>query len=163
MHRLNKRFITINSAQRHCLQLFPLAFLWGSVLSFVQPSYSDLTLRNDSVKGRKRAQHSNKNSRVVPFRSGLVPCLLLNQSLSPGKCNMLPEVKSLSRVWLFAIPWTVVYQASLSMEFSRQEYWRGLHFLLQGIFLTQGSNPGLLHCRQTLYPLSHQGQKVKRN
>ena len=33
----------------------------------------------------------------------------------------------------------------------------GFHFLLQGIFLTQGSNPGLLHCRQTLYPLSHQG------
>ena len=33
----------------------------------------------------------------------------------------------------------------------------GCHFLLQGIFLTQGSNPGLLHCRQTLYPLSHQG------
>ena len=31
----------------------------------------------------------------------------------------------------------------------------GCHFLLQGIFLTQGSNPGLLHCRQTLYPLSH--------
>ena len=32
----------------------------------------------------------------------------------------------------------------------------GCH-LLQGIFLTQGSNPGLLHCRQTLYHLSHQG------
>ena len=31
------------------------------------------------------------------------------------------------------------------------------HFLLQGIFLTQGSNPGLLHCRQILYQLSHQG------
>ena len=31
----------------------------------------------------------------------------------------------------------------------------GCHFLLQGIFLTQGSNPGLPHCRQTLYPLSH--------
>ena len=31
------------------------------------------------------------------------------------------------------------------------------HFLLQGIFPTQGSNPGLLHCRQTLYRLSHQG------
>ena len=27
----------------------------------------------------------------------------------------------------------------------------GCHFLLQGIFLTQGSNPGLQHCRQTLY------------
>ena len=27
-----------------------------------------------------------------------------------------------------AIPWTVVYQASLSMGFSRQEYWSGLPF-----------------------------------
>ena len=32
----------------------------------------------------------------------------------------------------------------------------GCHFLLQGIFPTQGSNPGLLHCRQILYCLSHQ-------
>ena len=32
----------------------------------------------------------------------------------------------------------------------------GSHSLLQGIFLTQGMNPGLLHCRQTLYHLSHQ-------
>ena len=33
----------------------------------------------------------------------------------------------------------------------------GYHFLLQGIFPTQGSNLSLLHCRQMLYPLSHQG------
>ena len=33
----------------------------------------------------------------------------------------------------------------------------GSHFLLQGIFPTQGSNLGLLHCRQILYRLSHQG------
>ena len=32
----------------------------------------------------------------------------------------------------------------------------GCHFLLQRIFPTQGSNPGLPHCRQTLYHLSHQ-------
>ena len=32
----------------------------------------------------------------------------------------------------------------------------GCHFLLQGIFLTQGLNPGLLHCTQMLYCLSHQ-------
>ena len=31
------------------------------------------------------------------------------------------------------------------------------HSLLQGIFQTQGSNSRLLHCRQILYPLSHQG------
>ena len=33
----------------------------------------------------------------------------------------------------------------------------GCHFLLQEIFPIQGSNLGLLHCRQTLYHLSHQG------
>ena len=33
----------------------------------------------------------------------------------------------------------------------------GCHFLLHWIFPTQGLNPGLLHCRQMLYPLSHQG------
>ena len=33
----------------------------------------------------------------------------------------------------------------------------GFHSLLQGIFLIQGSNPGLLHCRQVLYHLSHRG------
>ena len=35
--------------------------------------------------------------------------------------------KSFSPVWLFATPWTVALQAPLSMEFSRQEYWSGLH------------------------------------
>ena len=38
----------------------------------------------------------------------------------------------------------------------------GCHFLLQGIFLTQGLNPGLLHCRQILFHLSHQGSTTKR-
>ena len=33
--------------------------------------------------------------------------------------------------------------------------------LLQGIFPTQGSNPGLPHCRRILYQLSHQGSQVK--
>ena len=36
------------------------------------------------------------------------------------------KLSCLSRVWLFAIPWTVAYQALLPMEFSRQEYWSGL-------------------------------------
>ena len=33
----------------------------------------------------------------------------------------------------------------------------GSHSLCQGIFPTQGSNPGLPHCRHILYQLSHQG------
>ena len=36
----------------------------------------------------------------------------------------------------------------------------GCHALLQRIFLTQGSNPGILHCRQILYRLSHQGSPL---
>ena len=41
------------------------------------------------------------------------------------------KVKSLSRVQLFATPWTVAYQASPSMGFSRQEYWSGLPSLVE--------------------------------
>ena len=41
---------------------------------------------------------------------------------------MVSKVKSLSRVRLFATPWTVAYQAPQSMGFSRQEYWSGLPF-----------------------------------
>ena len=49
-----------------------------------------------------------------------------------------------SYVRLFVTLWTIASQTSLSMGFSRQEYWSGLPFLLHGIFLTQGSNPYLL-------------------
>ena len=60
--------------------------------------------------------------------------------------------KLLSRVRLFTTPWTIQ-----SMEFPRQEYTGvGSHYLLQGIFPSQGSNPGLPHCRQILYRLNHQ-------
>ena len=71
------------------------------------------------------------------------------------------EVKSLSRVRLFATPWAVACQAPPSMEFSGKNTEMGCHFLLQGIFPTQGLNPGLLHCRQMLYHLSHQGSHYK--
>ena len=36
------------------------------------------------------------------------------------------KVKSLSRVRLFATPWTAAYQAPLSMGFSKQEHWSGV-------------------------------------
>ena len=52
------------------------------------------------------------------------------------------EVKSLSRVWLFATPWTVAYQALLSMGFSRQEYWSGLPFPSPGDLPNPGIEPG---------------------
>ena len=64
---------------------------------------------------------------------------------SPGKntgvgCHFLlqcmkvkSESESLSRVQLFATPWTAAYQAPPSMGFSRQEYWRGCHRLLHSV------------------------------
>ena len=64
------------------------------------------------------------------------------------------ESESLSRVRLFATPWTVAYQAPPSMGFSRQECWSGLPFPSQGIFLTQEMNLGLPHCRQMLHSAS---------
>ena len=67
------------------------------------------------------------------------------------------EVKLLSRVQLFATPWTVAYQAPPSMGFSRQGYWSGLPFPSPGDLPHPVTEPGLPRCRQTLYPLSHQG------
>ena len=63
--------------------------------------------------------------------------------------------RSVSRVRLFATPWTVARQAPLSMRLSRQEG-VGCHALLQGIFPTQGADPSLPHCRWILYHLSPQ-------
>ena len=62
---------------------------------------------------------------------------------------------SLSHVQLFATSWTIQ-----SMEYSKPEYWSGWPFLLQGIFPTQGLNPGHSHCRQILYQLSLQGSPI---
>ena len=51
--------------------------------------------------------------------------------------------------------WTVARQVALFMGFSQQHAGVGCPFLLQGLFLTQESNLGFLHCRQILYRLSH--------
>ena len=59
-----------------------------------------------------------------------------------------------------ATPYTVAYQAPLSMGSPRQEYWSICHFLIQGIFPTQGSNPCLLlllHWQAGSLPLSYLG------
>jgi len=51
------------------------------------------------------------------------------------------KVKSLSRVRLSVTPWTVAYQASPSMGFSRQEYWSGLPFPSPGDLPDPGIEP----------------------
>ena len=72
----------------------------------------------------------------------------------------ISKCQSLSHVKLFVTSWTVAHQVPLSMRFSRQEYQSGLPFPSPGIFPTQGSNLGHLHCRQILHHLSHQGNPI---
>ena len=68
--------------------------------------------------------------------SGILSCISLGLQCSKPKCSKFVHlyilayewVKSLSRVQLFATPWTIAYQAPQSMGFSRQEYWSGLPF-----------------------------------
>ena len=63
----------------------------------------------------------------------------------------------------FSTPWAVTHHISMESpwDFPGKNAGVGCRFLLQGIFLTQGSNPGLLHCRQTLYRLSYQESPYK--
>ena len=76
--------------------------------------------------------------------------------------NEKVKVKSLSRVRLSATPWTVAFQVPPSMEFSRQDYWSGLPYPPPGDLPDPGIEPGLLHYKQMLYRLRHQGSQAWR-
>ena len=58
------------------------------------------------------------------------------------------KMKSLSRVWLFATPWTAAYQTPPSMGFSSQEYWSGVPLPSPGLFATV---PIKRKCRYKIY------------
>ena len=68
------------------------------------------------------------------------------------------KVNLLSHVRLFATPWNVAYSLLCPWDFPGKSTGVGCHFLLQGIFPTQGLNSGLPHCKQMFYHLSHQGR-----
>ena len=85
--------------------------------------------------------HWQTNSASIHFSS-----LMWRLPLSPSHLKGVfwvempwSEVKSLSHVWLSVTPWTVAYQAHLSMGFSRQQYWSGLPFPSPGDL----PNPGI--------------------
>ena len=67
------------------------------------------------------------------------------------------KCSSLSHVQLFGTPWTVADQVSLSMGFSRQEYWSGLPCPFPGDLPNPRIEPRSPTCRQILYRLNHQG------
>ena len=79
---------------------------------------------------------------VTKSRTRLSDWTELNwNGVKPALC-----VLAFSRIRIFVTAWAC--QAPLSMGFPREEYWSGKPFLSPGIFLSQGSNPNLLHCRQ---------------
>ena len=67
------------------------------------------------------------------------------------------KCESLSRVQLVVTPWTAAHQLLCSRNSPGRNTGVGGQSLLQGIFLTHGSNPGLPHCRRILYHPSYQG------
>ena len=67
---------------------------------------------------------------------------ILETSLPVARLFLKVKVKSFSRVRLFVTPWTVAYQASPSVGFSRQEYWSGLPFPSPGDLPNSGIEPG---------------------
>ena len=72
----------------------------------------------------------------------------------------LPCACGLSHVQLSATPWTVAHQAPLSMGSLGKDTGVGCHFLLYGVFLSQGLNLCLLHWQADSLPLSHQGSPL---
>ena len=75
---------------------------------------------------------------------------LRNMLLHPELHNPVHERESRLVMSDSVTPWIIQ-----SMEFSRQNTGVGSLSLLQEIFPTQGLNPGLPHCREILYQLSH--------
>ena len=98
------------------------------------------------------AQHS--------ILSGLLQKFILRVAQYSGYSSVHDCMLSwFSRVQLFATPWTVAHQVC-PWNPPGKNTGMGDHAFLQEIFLTQASNPHLLHllhCRQILLPLSHQG------
>ena len=84
-----------------------------------------------------------QNSQGVPLSLALTvqPEHCVQVLLTSNLMGTLWCVKSLSRVRLFATPWTVAYQASPSMGFSRQEYRSGLPFPSPGDLADPGIEP----------------------
>ena len=103
-----------------CLECFPsLSFKTQSLILIVQPKLTPLYQKFNGIYWiiplPKHLYFSN-------FHEGF---LLFPQ---PTAFLFPQKVKLLSRVRLFATPWTVALQAPPSMGFSRKEYWSGLPF-----------------------------------
>ena len=99
-------------------------------------------------------------------KNNILPIHIKKKKLASNKVTKFENKQAITKAWkwkcslfthvgLFVTPWTVACQAPLCIQARTLECVS--HSRLQGIFLTQGSNADLLHCRQIFYHLSHQG------
>ena len=104
--------------QLHSYEDYGLLYFHSAILNawfpFAEPSWFRMAAGAPTVTSIFQTAGRNKSRRAG---------VCLPTALAPLKWS---EVKSLSRVQLFTTPWTVAYQAPLSMRFSRQESWSGL-------------------------------------
>ena len=136
----------------------------GTVVSYDSPGASQLALSGkESTCQCRRHKRCGSDPWVgkIPWRRAWqpAPAFLPGESPwtdEPGKATVhrvtkswtwlkwlsTHEVKLFSRVQLFVIPWTIAYQAPLSLGFSRQEYWSGLPFPSPGDLPNRGIEPG---------------------
>ena len=120
----------------YCLWLHPCCFPGGSADKESTCSAGDL----GSIPGLERSpgegkcyplQYSGLKNSMAYIVHGVAKSWIVTTMASEN-------VKSLSSVWLFAIPRTAACQAPLSMEFARQEYWSGFPRPSPGDFLDPG-------------------------
>ena len=105
--------------------------------------------------------------------SGIEPASPVSPALTGGFFTTVPPWNPICGSWpcclvtvtsdSSATPWAVATRLLCPWDFPGKNTGVGYHFLLQGIYLTQGLKPGLVHCRQTLYLLSHQGSPSQYN
>ena len=78
-------------------------------------------------------------------------------------CIKKKTVKSLSRVQLFATPWTIAYQTPPSMGFSRQEYWSGVPLPPPADLPDPGIEPRCATLQADALPSEPQGVRKRYN
>ena len=132
------------------------AYMWPSLAA---PSISGWEGTNSiyywKLKGQRspaglqcqRMDHLYRAVFVFWLPSQKPPFLKILESQNRRTVDHGAAVPALDGVFRLISPWQV----------NRQEYWSGLPFPSPGDLPDQGSNPGLLHCRQILSHLSHQG------
>ena len=139
------------SAFTHELSPHLLIFICLQLKIVLMPKWHILILNMSKRKRRVQRQ-------LIKHLAGNLPGGPVAKTLH-SQCS--EPVKLLSRVWFVTPPWTVVYQAPPSIEFSRQEYWSGLPFPSPGDLPDPGIKPRSPTLQADALPSEPPGKPLK--